>query len=286
MVLGARMIERLNPEDELGKIDGIIGLSSGVFQSPDDPITRSLNSFEPLDRPITLSLSSLQSPDDPITRSPDSAGRSRRSKRGAPGGRRRLPQFVQALAEQMLAQGSTSEEVARAARECGFSQTTAAKVDRWLRQDAEARERLIRRQVKTAKDLQASIGAGGDATDELRADVALLGEQAESAATGTSAPLDVQNLAAIHRSLRAQLKIENDSLKRRAKRLLARKAYLARRIEHAQMRLDHARLEVVQRRLGDLRNALEGSTLPDQEPGPSVFAEIVSSLCRLLKIGK
>ena len=212
--------------------------------------------------------------------------RSRRRKPGAPAaGRRRLPQFVQALAAQMLGQGSTTEEVARAARECGFSQTTAAKVDRWLAEDTQTRERITRCQVKTAKDMQASIGAAGTADDTPGPEVALVGEQVEPLSLETSSSLDVQNLAAIHRSLRAQLKTENDSLKRRAKRLTARKAYLARRIEHAQMRLDHARLEVVQRRLGDLRDALQTSASDRQEPGKSVFAEIVSSLCQLLKIG-
>jgi hypothetical protein len=297
-----------------------IALSDSAF--PNDPITRAPDSSEPPDQPITQSVNFLASSDDPITPSPDSGEssdglitgapddpitefldaediskfgksrpdlrgrgllRARGGKRGAPAGRRRLPQFVQALAEQMLAQGSTSEEVAQAARECGFTHTTAAKVDRWLEQDKEARERIVQRQMKTAKDLQASIGAAG-AAESLGPDVALLGEQAESLSAGTSSPLDVQNLAAIHRSLRAQLQTENDRLKRRAKRLEARKVYLARRIEHAQMRLDHARLEVVQSRLGDLRDALEESAEAEQEQGRSLFAEIVASLCQLLGV--
>jgi hypothetical protein len=198
-------------------------------------------------------------------------------------GRRRLPQFVQALAEQMLSQGSTAEEVARTARECGFTQTTAAKVDRWLDEDEEARERIIRRQAEMAKDLRDSISPA-DATEELPADLALLEAQAAASLAGTSSPRDVQCVAAIHRSLRAQLQIENDSLKRRAKRLEARKAYLTRRIEHAKMRLDHARLQVVQRRLVDLRDALKESADVPQEPGKSVFSEIVSSLCQLLGV--
>jgi hypothetical protein len=200
-------------------------------------------------------------------------------------GRGGFPQFVQALAEQMLAQGGSAEDVARAARECGFTHITAAKVDRWLKQDTEARRRIIQRQMKTARDLQAALIPEGAAPGAVRADVALLGKRAESASSGDSSPLDIQDLAVIHRSLRAQLQTENDSLKRRAKRLEARKTYLARRIEHAQMRLDRARLEVVQRRLGDLRSALEESEPPQRAPGRSVFAEIVASLCQLLKNG-
>jgi hypothetical protein len=251
-----------------------------------------------------------QSLTDSITRSPDSAEQvfgvrgsgfgkedsltNSRSRRGLKteyrkpntenrAGRRRLPQFVQALAKQMLSEGSTTEEVARAARECGFSQTTAAKVDGWLAQDTEARESIIRRQVETARDLRAPLGAG-DPINGVLPDLVLLEAQAAAGAAGTSSPLDVQNLAAIQRSLRAQLQAENAGLKRRAKRLAARKAYLARRIEHAKMRLDHARLEVVQRRLGDLRDALEGSVDAQKEPGKSVCAEIVSSLCQLLGV--
>jgi len=185
----------------------------------------------------------------------------------------------------MLAQGASAEEVAQAARECGFIRITAAKVDRWLAQNTEACQRIIHRQVKTAKDLQASLAASADSPEAIREEAALLGKRAESASAEASAPLDVQGLAAIHRSLRTQLQTENESLKRRAKRLEARKAYLARRIEHAQMRLDHARLEAVQRRLGDLRNALEESASPQQETGRSVFADIVMSLCQLLKNG-
>ena len=224
---------------------------------------------------------------DPVGQSVTSSGTLRHRSRRSSGARRvRLPQFVQALAEQMLAQGATAEEAAKAARECGFSKVTAAKVNRWLTQDKVARARIIRRQVKIARDLQASLSASEASPDDaLRADAARLGERAESAAVGDSSAADVQDLAAIHRSLRAQLQSENDTLKRRAKRLEARKVYLAKRIEHAQMRLDHARLQVVQRRLGDLRHALEDSEPAEQKTGGSVFAEIVSSLCQLLKIG-
>ncbi|HXJ95036.1 MAG TPA: hypothetical protein VMT20_19520 [Terriglobia bacterium] len=232
--------------------------------------------------------------DGPQTQELDPGGREltgpatlhRRSRRSFSGGRVRLPQFVQALAEQMLAQGATAEEAAKAARECGFSKVTAAKVNRWLAQDKVARQRIIRRQVKTARDLQASLSATEASPDDaLRADAARLGERAETAAVGDSSAADVQDLAAIHRSLRAQLQSENDALKRRAKRLEARKVYLAKRIEQAQMRLDHARLQVVERRLGDLRHALEDSEPAEQKTGGSVFAEIVSSLCQLLRIG-
>ena len=231
--------------------------------------------------------------DGPEIQKPDPDGQAvsrpgtfhRRSRRSSSARRVRLPQFVQALAEQMLAQGATAEEAAKAARECGFLKVTAVKVTRWLAQDKVARQRIIRRQVKTAHDLQASLSATEAAPDDpLRADAARLGERAESAAVGDSSAADVQDLAAIHRSLRAQLQSENDTLKRRAKRLEARKAYLAKRIEHAQMRLDHARLQVVERRLGDLRHALEDSE-PAQQRGGSVFSEIVRSLCQLLKIG-
>lgn len=186
----------------------------------------------------------------------------------------------------MLAQGASAEEVASAARECGFSKITPVKVRRWLGYDRVARERIIRRQVKIAKDLQASFDAAEGAPDALRAEAMRLEECAGSAAVGESSAADVQDLAEIHRSLRAQLQTENDSLKRRAKRLEARKVYLAKRIEQAQMRVDHARLEVVQHRLGDLRHALEGSEAAEQKPGGSVFADIVSSLCQLLKIGE
>jgi len=210
----------------------------------------------------------------------------RRSRHTSGARRVRLPQFVQALAEQMLAQGATAEEAAKAARECGFSKVTAVKVNRWLAQDKVARQRFIRRQVRTARDLQVSLNSTEVPPDDaVRADAARLGERAESAAVGDSSAADVQDLAAIHRSLRDQLQSENDTLKRRAKRLEARKAYLAKRIEHAQMRLDHARLQVVQRRLGDLRHALEDGEPPEPKAGRSVFAEIVSSLCQLLRIG-
>lgn len=280
------MIGRANSESGTGIHHQAIGLSSDAFQSPDGAIGGSPDSFDSPDEPITEFLAMPELSDFGAA-GQDAAGRGllrRRSRRDKPGAslaaRRGLPQFVQALAEQMLAQGSTAEDVARAARECGFTKTTAAKVGRWLDRDPGARERIVRRQLKTAEDLQSTIGAGGPATDALRADVALLGKRAES---GASSPLDVQDLAAIHRSLRAQLQTENDSLKRRAKRLEARKAYLARRIEHAQMRLDHARLQVVQSRLGDLRDALRGEPGPP-EPSRSAFAEIVASLCQLLGV--
>lgn len=268
-----------------------------VLQSPDHPITRFLTCYS--DRPGGLLPGGPaaqffdgsempkfgQSTEDVISGGP-LRRHSRRSSSGtAASERRRLPQFVQALAEQMLAQGETAEEVAQAARECGFTRITAAKVNRWLGEDPVAHERIIRRQVKAVKDMQASITGAGASPDTLAADAALIGERTVSASAGASRSLDVRNLAAIQRSLRAQLQTENDSLKRRAKRLEARKAYLARRIEHAQMRLDRARLEVVQRRVGDLRDALQSGDAPRKEPDTSVFTEIVRSLCQLLKIG-
>ena len=262
--------------------DPIVGeIEPAVVCYPDEP-AGALPDGEPaqfLDAPATQKL-------DPGCPGVTSGETLRHRSRRTSGARHvRLPQFVQALAEQMLAQGATAEETAKAARECGFSKVTVAKVNRWLSQDKVARERIIRRQVKIARDLQTSLNSAEVSPDALRADAARLGERAESAAVGDSSAADVQDLVAIHRSLRAQLQTENDTLKRRAKRLEARKAYLAKRIENAQMRLDHARLQVVERRLGDLRHALEDSEPPEQKPGGSVFAEIVSSLCQLLKIG-
>ncbi|HEY6290163.1 MAG TPA: hypothetical protein VI455_01195 [Terriglobia bacterium] len=154
-----------------------------------------------------------------------------------------IPPAVRSLAQQMLAEGASPEEVVAMARKQGVSQVTPATVKRWIDRNPTLRENAIRRQVEAVEQLKKSL-AEGDASPSARlAEAALFAGLAQPPKANSR--LDLQGFILVQSSMCQELERENAVLRRRAQKLEARKDSITRRIERAQARLEHVRWRAV-----------------------------------------
>lgn len=173
------------------------------------------------------------------------------------GNRGRLPAALRAVAEQMLIEGASPEEVVQAARNQGLRRLKRSTLQRWLDHNPDLRERSLRRQAETAEALRRSLAGDLGSPEARLAEAALF--------AGLSRPLKrssrvgARGLAALERSMQAQLERENRSLRRRAERLQQRKRSITRRIIRARLRLEGMRWRLLQRHVSQLYSVIEAA---------------------------
>ena len=197
--------------------------------------------------------------------------RTGRSRRGRP------PGALKAIVQQMLVEGASPEEVLATARQRGILGLNRRTVERWAARDGSLHERLVRRQVKTAEQLQRSLADGRPSQVARLAEAALFAGLAPSAQSGPG--LRLRGLAGIGSALREELESENERLERQAQRLAARQQSITRRLRQARVRVDRVRWELVRRRLAWLGRAIERRSRRGALGQP--LLETLRSLCRL-----
>jgi len=183
-----------------------------------------------------------------------------------------LPPVIRRLAQQMLADGASPEEVVAMSRRQGCPRVTLATVKHWMERNPELREIVFRRQVEAAAQLKRSL-AGGEITLEARLPEAALarlteasigrpihkGHSRESGNLRDSGNLTFDGTVPLPAPVRAQLVRENAALRRRARTLEVRTESILRRIANTQTRVEQMRWQVVQKQLGRLWEELGGA---------------------------
>ena len=187
-----------------------------------------------------------------------------------------VPLEIRKLAQQMLAEGASPEEVVAASRARGVGRITEATVKHWLTRNPKLRERALKRQIEAVKLLGKTLEEGGGPAKARLADAARFAGLAQSA-QGRSR-LDLPKLVELHSSMWDSLQRENVALKHRALKLEAEKVSISRRIEAIRMRVDRMRWQVVQQQLDRLWDAVSGSGAPGHQPRP--LSDLLRSLYR------
>ena len=188
-----------------------------------------------------------------------------------------VPPVIRGLAQQMLAEGASPEEVVAMSRRQGSSRITLATVKHWMDRNPAYREIAIRRQVAAAEELKKSLAAGETSPAARLAEAALLAGLAQT--PKGSSHFDLRSYLGMQTAMSEQLERENAALRRRARKLEARKESILRRIARTEMRLEHVRWQVVQRQLRQLRDELDGARETNKFSRP--LADTVRRLLRL-----
>jgi hypothetical protein len=191
--------------------------------------------------------------------------------------RGRFPSAVRAVAEQMLIEGASPEEVVQAAHDRGLVRLKRGTVQHWLESNPELREQALRRQAETAEALRRSLAADRGSPEARLAEAALFAglsrplKRGSRFVPGGQADLDV--------SMREQLERENRLLRRQAERLEQRKRSITRRIIRARLRLERMRWSLLERHVSQLYSAIEGD-VRDEALAP----ELLEGLRRLRRL--
>jgi hypothetical protein len=172
-----------------------------------------------------------------------------RAKRG------RFPAAVRAVAEQMLIEGASPEEVVQAAHDRGLLRLKRSTVQRWLDTNPGLREQAVRRQAETAEALRKSLAADLGSPEARLAEAALFAGL--SRPLRRSSRLGPEGRAALDVSMRKQLEQENRLLRRQAERLERRKQSITRRIIRARLRLERMRWSLFQRHVSRMYSAIK-----------------------------
>ena len=158
----------------------------------------------------------------------------------------RYPASVRAIAEQMLIEGASPEEVVKAAHERGFTRLKRDTVQRWLDESPELSEQTLRRQAETAVALRQSLATDLGSPEARLAEALLF---AGLARPRTLEPVAAGTVATLGIVWRKQLESENRILRRQAERLRQRNRSISRRIVRARLRLERMRWKLLERQV-------------------------------------
>jgi hypothetical protein len=181
-----------------------------------------------------------------------------------------VPLRIKTLAQQMLAEGASPEEVVATARARGSGRITEATVKRWLGRDPRLRERARQRQIEAVSLLEERLSQGGDPATTRFAGLTL--------PPGSRSRLDVPGLVELHSSIWDSLQRENIALKRRALELEAQKESISRRIDAVRTVVDRMRWHAVQEQLDQLWDIVSTMSAPGKLARP--LADTLRNLYR------
>ena len=193
------------------------------------------------------------------------------------GNRGRYSAAVRAVAEQMLIEGASPEEVVQAAHDRGFVRLKRRTVQRWLDQNPQLSEQALRRQAETAEALRRSLAADLGSPEARLAEAALFAGLSRERERGS--PFRPKALASLDASTLEQLESENRALRRRAERLEQRKRWMTRRIVRARLRLERMRWSLLERQVSRLYTAIE-----DELRDESLVPELLEALRKLRRL--
>ena len=195
------------------------------------------------------------------------------------GKRGRFPAAVRAVAEQMLIEGASPEEVVRAAHDRGFARLKRRTVQGWLDSNPDLRERALRRQAETAEALRRSLEAGSGSPEARLAQAALFAGLSRPLKRG--ARFGPGGRAALGVSMQEQLERENRVLRSKAQRLEQRKRSITRRILRARLRLERMRWSLLDRQVSRLDSAIE-----HELRGELLAPEVLEGLRKLRRLAR
>jgi len=183
---------------------------------------------------------------------------------------------IKALAQQMLAEGASPEEVVETARARGSGRITEATVKRWLGRYPKLRERARQRQIEAVSLLERRLAQGRDPAKAQLAEAARFAGLAVP--PGTRSRLDVPRLVELHASMWDSLQRENIALKQRALELEAQKESISRRIDAVRTVVDRMRWLAVQEQLDQLWDVVSEMGAPEKLARP--LADTLRNLYR------
>ena len=187
-----------------------------------------------------------------------------------------VPTQIKHLAQQMLAEGASPEEVVATARARGSGRITNATVKRWLGRDPKLRERARQRQIEAMNLLGKRLSENNSTAKERLAEAARFAGLALP--PGTRSRLDLPKLVELHASMWESLQLENIELKQRALELEAQKDSISRRIEAVRTVVDRMRWQAVQKQLDQLWDVVTDMGAPDKLGRP--LADTLRNLYR------
>jgi hypothetical protein len=187
-----------------------------------------------------------------------------------------VPVEIKALAQQMLAEGASPEEVVETARARGSGRITEATVKRWLGRYPKLRERARQRQIEAVSLLERRLAQGRDSTKAQLAEAARFAGLAVP--PGARSRLDVPRLVELHASMWDSLQRENIALKQRALELEAQKESISRRIDAVRTVVDRMRWLAVQEQLDQLWDVVSEIGAPEKLARP--LADTLRNLYR------
>ena len=193
------------------------------------------------------------------------------------GKRGRYSAAVRAVAEQMLIEGASPEEVVQAAHDRGFLRLKRGTVQRWLDQNPQLSEQALRRQAEAAEALRRSLATDLGSPEARLAEAALFAGLSRARKRGSL--LAPTALASFDASTLEQLESENRALRRRAENLEQRKRWMTRRIIRARLRLERMRWSLLERQVARLYTAIEGEL-----GGESLAPELLEALRKLRRL--
>jgi hypothetical protein len=187
-----------------------------------------------------------------------------------------VPTEIKTLAQQMLAEGASPEEIVAAARSRGWERITQATVKRWLGRDPVLRERARQRQLEAVNLLEKRLAGSREPAKARLAEVARLAGL--TLGPGVRSRLDLPKMVELQASMWDELQRENIALKQRALTLEAQKESISRRIEAVRTVVDRMRWQAVQKQLDQLWEAVNRPGEPEKLARP--LADTLRSLYR------
>ena len=187
-----------------------------------------------------------------------------------------VPAQIKNLAQQMLAEGASPEEVVATARARGSGRITDATVKRWLGRYPKLRERARQRQIEAITLLGKRLSEDNSTAKARLAEAARFAGLALP--PGSRSRLDLPKLVELHASMWDSLQRENIELKQRALELEAEKESISRRIEAVRTVVDRMRWQAVQKQLDHLWDVVTDMGAPDKLARP--LADTLRNLYR------
>lgn len=187
-----------------------------------------------------------------------------------------VPVEIKALAQQMLAEGASPEEVVETARARGSGRITEATVKRWLGRYPKLRERARQRQIEAVSLLERRLAQGRDPAKARLAEAARFAGLAVP--PGHRSRLDLPGLVELQASVWDSLQRENIALKHRALELEAQKESISRRIDAVRTVVDRMRWQAVQKQLDQLWDVVSDMGAPEKLGRP--LADTLRNLYR------